>query len=437
MARIGNRVLAPLLLLWSGFAGAALDIQTWKTENGARVYFVETRQLPMVQLSVGFDAGSARDPLDKLGLAHLVNLMVEEGAADLDGESIALALEAVGAQYSNENGRDMSVFELRSLSDPDLLEPAVRVFAKVLNTPTFPEAALERERQRLLVRLAQREQSPRDVVTRAFYANLFEGHPYSKPPDGEADGVRRISRDDLVEFHRRYFSGANAVVALVGDLSRAEAESLAAEVVGSLPQGQAAETVAAVPERSAGAQVDIRFPSNQSHLLMGQPGVSRHDPDYFPLYVGNHILGGSGLISRLSVAIREQRGLAYSVYSYFLPMRDRGPFIIGLQTRNDQTELAERLARETVAQFVAEGPTAEELEAAKKNITGGFPLLIDSNRKIAGNLLNMAFYDLPLNYLETYSDRIDAVTAEQIRDAFRRRVDPERLVRVIVGGGNG
>ena len=426
----------PLALLWSAHSAAALDIQTWETENGARVYFVETRQLPMVQLSVGFDAGSARDPQDRLGLAHLVNLMVEEGAADLDGESIALALESVGAQYSNENGRDMSVFELRSLSDRGLLDPAARVFAKVLNSPTFPDASLERERQRLLVRLAQREQSPRDVVTRAFYAHLFEGHPYAKPPDGETQGVQRISRDDLVDFHRRYFVGANAVVALVGDLSRAEAEALVTQVVGGLPRGRAAEKVAAVPERRAGALVDIQFPSNQSHLLMGQPGVSRHDPDYFPLYVGNHILGGSGLISRLSVAIREQRGLAYSVYSYFLPMRDRGPFIIGLQTRNDQSELAEQLARETVARFVSEGPTAEELEAAKKNITGGFPLLIDSNRKIAGNLLNMAFYDLPMNYLDTYSDHIDAVTAEQIRDAFRRRVDPERLVRVMVGGGD-
>jgi zinc protease len=429
--------MLPMLLLWAGNANAALDIQTGETDNGARFYFVETRQLPMVQLSVGFDAGSARDPQDKLGLAHLVNLMVEEGAADLDGESIALALESVGAQYSNENGRDMSVFELRSLSDPDLLQPAARVFAKILSAPTFPKASLDRERQRLLIRLAQQQQSPRDVVTRAFYANLFDGHPYAKPPDGDAEGVQRIVRRDLTDFHRDYFVGANAVMALVGDLSRAEAEQLVQQVVGGLPRGRAAEKVAAVPELNGGALVDIQFPSNQSHLLMGQPGVSRHDLDYFPLYVGNHILGGSGLISRLSVAIREERGLAYSVYSYFLPMRDRGPFIIGLQTRNDQTSLAERLARETVASFVAEGPSAEELEAAKKNITGGFPLLIDSNRKIAGNLLNMAFYGLPLDYLETYSDRIDAVTAEQIRDAFRRRVDPERLVRVVVGGSNG
>ncbi len=179
----------------------------------------------------------------------------------------------------------------------------------------------------------------------------------------------------------------------------------------------------------------IAFPSNQSHLLLGQPGVSRYDPDYFPLYVGNYILGGSGLISRLAVEIRENRGLAYSVYSYFLPMRERGPFIIGLQTRNDQTKLAEKVTRDTVSKFVKSGPTAEELDSAKKHITGGFPLLLDSNRKIAGNLLTIGFYDLPLDYLDTYAQKIEAVTIEHVRDAFRRRLDPERLVRVVVGGG--
>ena len=215
-----------VLLTMAPGANAALKIETWQTPNGARVLFVETRQLPMVQLAVGFDAGSARDPEDRQGLAHAVTLLVEEGAGDLSGEDIALALEAVGAEYVSENGRDMAVFELRSLSDPDKLETATRVLAQMLSQPTFPQAALDREKQRLLVHFKQQQQSPREVVARAFYRKLFDGHPYARHPEGNPTGVARIERQDLISFHRRYFVADNAVVALVGDLDRARAERL-------------------------------------------------------------------------------------------------------------------------------------------------------------------------------------------------------------------
>jgi zinc protease len=167
---------------------------------------------------------------------------------------------------------------------------------------------------------------------------------------------------------------------------------------------------------------------------MGGPGMSRRDPDYFSLYVGNHILGGGGLVSRLNEEIREKRGLSYSVYSYFSPMRRKGPYVLGLQTRNDQVGQALEIARETVKRFIKEGPTAEELEAAKKNITGGFPLRIDSNAEIVEYIAMIGFYGLPLDYLDTFSANVEAVTREQIRDAFRRRVVPDRMVTVVVGG---
>lgn len=426
--------LCVLLIGGTGSALAMNPIQHWRTDNGARVYFYPAHELPMVNIEVGFDAGSARDPADKAGLAHLVNIGVREGAADMDGAAIESALDAVGAELGNENGRDMSVFDLRSLSKPKILEQAVTVLGKMLTAPTFPDAAIERERQRSLVSLAQQKQSPGDTVQRAFYKALFAGHAYSNHPDGTEAGLKAVDRADLIAFHKKYFVAANAVVAIVGDLSRARAERVAQQIVGGLSRGAPAPRLSQVRELSRANTVKIDFPSNQSHLLMGQPGVSRHDPDYFPLYVGNYILGGSGLISRLAVEIREKRGLAYSVYSYFVPMRQRGPFVIGLQTRNDQAQLAEQVTRETVAKFVQEGPTAEELEAAKKHITGGFPLLLDSNKKIAGNLLNIGFYDLPLDYLDTYSEKIEAVTIDDVRDAFRRRLDPDRLVQVIVGG---
>jgi zinc protease len=252
-------------------------------------------------------------------------------------------------------------------------------------------------------------------------------------PEGEADSVKAITRDDLVAFHQRYYTGSNAVIAIVGDVDREQAEALARRIVGGLPEGESAPALPEVEGREEGVQAHESFPSQQSHLLLGQAGITRDDPDYFPLYVGNHILGGSGLISRLSVQIREQRGLAYSVYSYFVPMQARGPYLLGLQTRNDQAEQARSIALDTVTSFIEEGPGEDELQAAKNNITGGFPLRLDSNQDIANQVLNIAFYDLPLDYLDTYSQRVEAVTLEQIRDAFERRVDPRNWVQIRVG----
>lgn len=429
-----RRVIAGIFLAMVSLnVAAALDIQHWTTDNGARVYFVETHEIPMVQFAVGFDAAGARDPKDRHGLAALVNTLMDDGAGGMDEETVAERLASVGARYSGQSERDMSILELKVLSEASFLDPAVEVFSKIIGQPDFPADALERERQRTLVSIQQSRQSPREVAKRVFYSRLFPDHPYGHMPQGDEQSVKAITRTDLVAFHERYYTGANAVVAIVGDLSRARAEQTAAQVVGLLPEGEPVPPLPAVGERREGVMVNEQFPSQQSHLVLGQPGITRGDPDYFPLYVGNHILGGSGLISRLSVQIREKRGLAYSVYSYFIPMQQRGPYILGLQTKNAQAGNARRIALDTVQQFIDHGPTEDELEAAKNNITGGFPLRIDSNEQIANNLLNIAYYDLPLDYLDTYTDNVSAVTIEEIRDAFRRRVDPRQWVQVRVG----
>ena len=168
--------------------------------------------------------------------------------------------------------------------------------------------------------------------------------------------------------------------------------------------------------------------------MIGEVGMARNDPDYYPLYLGNFILGGSGLISRLAQEVREKRGLSYSVSSYFSPLREPGPFLLGLQTKNSQRREALKVVRQVLSEFTEKGPSAEELAAAKKNVTGGFPLRIDSNRKIVDYLTVIGFYGLPLTYINDFIPRIEAVSAEQIRDAFRRRVHPEHMLTVIVGG---
>lgn len=431
-----TRRVVPLIAtaLLVNAAHALPPIQRFELENGARVLFVEARELPMVQLTLAFDAGAARDPRGERGLALLTAALLDEGAGGMTSDEIAGRIEETGAELQSESGRDAARFEFRSLSEPALLERAGSVFGTIIARPDFPAAALERERQRLLVTLARDEQSPSEVGERKFYQLLYGSHPYANPPGGEAAAIKALTREALAAFHRRFYVGANAALVIVGDLSLDQARTLAQRVAGDLPRGETPPALPPVARPDTARAEKIEFPSQQTHVFLGQPGTTRDDPDYFPLYVGNHVLGGGGLVSRLSNEIREARGLAYSVYSHFQPMRQPGPFLVNLQTRNDQAAQAIEVTRATLARFVTDGPAIEELEAAKRNLTGGFALALDSNKKIAGQLLHIVFYRLPLDYLDRYIGRVEAVTADQVRDAFRRRVDPKRLVEVTVGG---
>ncbi len=417
-------------------AAATPQIETWKTESGAKVLYAPAPDLPMVDVRVVFDAGSARDG-GQPGLAAMTADMLTEGAGGLDADTIAERVESVGAELGTGAGRDMAYASLRSLTEPEALGAALDVMTRVLAAPDFPQADLERVRANKLVALRQQEQDPGSVAGRALYHAVYGDHPYASDPDGDRDSVAAIGRDDLVRFHQRYFTAPNATVAIVGAVDRAQAEVLAELLTAGLPDGPPPAPLPPVADLDAGAIQRIDFPSSQTHLYMGQPGMRRGDPDYFALYVGNHILGGSGLVSILMDEVRERRGLSYSAYSYFEPLAERGPMILGLQTKNASVDEARTVMRDVVERFVEDGPTQDELSAAVKNITGGFPLRIASNGKIVQYLALIGFYDLPLDYLDRFNERVSAVTADQIRDAFRRRVHPDRLAVVMVGGGSG
>jgi zinc protease len=433
-AAIASCLTGLLLLVVACVASATPPIETWQTTEGAKVLFSPAPDLPMVDVRVVFDAGSARDG-GQPGLAALTGAMLDQGAGDLDANSIAERIESVGAKLSTGAGRDMATVSLRSLTDPKALEPAVETLLRVLGEPTFDAGELERVRRNTLTALRLAEQDPGSVASKAFYRAVFGEHPYASDPSGTPESVSAVEADDLRAFHQRYYTAPNATIAIVGALSRPQAETLAGRISATLPAGEAPPPLPQVPDLSGASEARIAFPSSQTHILAGQPGMSRGDPDYFPLYVGNHILGGGGLVSLLMDEVREERGLSYSVYSYFAPMARPGPFTLGLQTKNDQADQALSVLLDTLERFVTDGPTADELESAKKNLTGGFPLRIASNAKVVQYLAVIGFYDLPLDYLERFTDRVDAVTSEQIRDAFRRRVQPERLAVVMVGGG--
>jgi zinc protease len=413
-------------------ADAVPKIQSWSTENGATVLFIEAHSLPIVDVRVVFSAGSARDA-DKPGLALLTNSLLMSGAGDLNADDIAARLEDVGANAGTESQRDMAVVSMRSLSDPDKLEVMRDVMRAVITQPTFPETDLERDRKRLLLAIRHKQEQPEEVATDIFYQAIYDRHPYALPSEGEAKSVRSLLREDLLKFYQQYYVGNNTVVALVGDLDKAGARELAEALVGALPAGEAPEPIPPVTPLPAAVEKQIPMSTVQTHILLGQPGIRRNDPDYFSLYVGNHILGGSGFESRLMRDIREDRGLAYSVYSYFLPMASEGPFIAGMQTRNEQAVDALRLMRDNIGRFVEQGPTDAELSSAVRNITGGFPLRIDSNSKLVEYLAMIAFYKLPLDHLAKFNDHIRQVTTGSIQDAFVRRVHPDRMVTVTVG----
>ena len=413
-----------------------IDIQEWYTGNGVRVLFVEARELPMLDIEVTFDAGSVRDGRQP-GIAKMTNSMLSHGARlgkkVLTVEDIAERFDSIGAEFSTSAGKDNASISLRSLTDKKWLAKAIQTMQAIINAPTFDARELERIRKQWLAAFESRKQSPATIANELFYKKLYGKHPYARPSIGTVKSVKKIRRADLRAFYKKYYVARNALVTIVGDVNRAQAMQLAEQLAGKLAQGKKAAALAKVKPLKKAMQLHIDFPSTQTHILMGEPGVDRRDRDYFTLYVANHILGGSGFGSRIMKEIREKRGLAYSSYSYFLPMRRKGPFLMGMQTRNSKAGEALEVLRQTLKHYIEQGPTAEELEHAKKNITGGFPLKVDSNSDIAGYIAMIGFYQLPLDYLQNFNRNIEAVTLEQIRDALKRRIHPDKMLTVTVG----
>ena len=422
---------AVLLCCASGIAFATPSIQHWQSRSGAKVLFVEDHDIPMLDVAVSVPAGSRYD--SKSGLASMTHEMLDLGAGDMDEDAISSGMADIGAELGGDMDQDMASISLRTLSRDREREKALSIMAKVLQHPAFKDEILSREKTRVIAALKDEETKPESIASRAFYKAIYGKHPYALPVSGDVAGVEKISDQDVKDFYLGHYNAARAVVAIMGDVTPAEAHEIAEQLTDELPVSKDVLPMPAVDMQIKAVEERIPHPATQSHILMGAPGMSRTDPDYFTLYVGNYILGGGGFVSRLMNEVREKRGLAYSVYSYFFPLGQPGPFQIGLQTKKDQADEALRIVRKTVADFVANGPTEAELKAAKQNIIGGFPLRIDSNRKILGYLSVIGFYDLPLTYLDDFTTRVDKVNVSEIRDAFARHIHPDEMATVIVG----
>lgn len=414
-------------------AHATPTIQHWQAPSGAQVYFVENHDLPMLDISVDFPAGSGFDQAEQSGLAGLTRSLLLLGSDGMSEDDISRGLADIGAQLGGKFDADRSGVSLRTLSSKAERDAALKIISAILQHPLFPQAVLEREKTRLISALKEAETKPESIAAKAFSKAVFGDHPYGLQPSGEVTSIEKLQRSDLQKFYSGHYGAKSAVVALMGDVTRAEAEAIAQNLTAQLPAGGASSVIAPVTRLTNASMLRVPHPATQSHILLGAPGVARNDPDYFALYIGNYILGGGGFVSRLMHEVREKRGLAYSVYSYFIPMQQPGAFQIGLQTRKDQADEALRLVNTTLRDFIVQGVTEKELQAAQQNIINGFPLRIDSNKKILDYLGVIGFYHLPLTYLDDFPGKVSKVTTAEIRAAFKRKMNPDALATVIVG----
>lgn len=422
-------LVASVVMAWS--SAYAAPVASWTTAQGARVYFIETHALPIVDVQVLFLAGSAFDPADKPGVASMTAGLMDQGAGARNEQQVAEALADIGATLSVGAGLDSATISLRTLSDPERRGVAFGLMADVMARPTFERAIFKRDQARSVAALKEALTKPQVLAQRAYMSAIYPDHPYGRLVTPTS--LENISYGDVTAFWRNHLTPGRASIAIVGDLTRAEAEALAKQLLADLPPDQAAVSKQLpAPAATDAKVVRVDHPASQSHLLIGMPAVARDDPEQIALQVGNYTLGGGGFVSLLTKEVRENRGYAYSVYSYFQPQLVSGPFTIGLETKRTQADDALKVVDQVVGDYLKRGPTAVQLKAAQDNIAGGFALRIDSNSKLAANLGVMAFYGLPTDWLDQYPARVRALTPEGVREAFRKHVSPAKLVTVRV-----
>ena len=429
------RILSAGFLIFaiSAQAQTAPRIEHWRSDSGTPVFFIAAPQIPMLDIQVMLDAGNSRDGALP-GLSQITHSLLNTGAGGLDADAIAQQFEDVGAIYSAAVLLDRSTISLRTLVEPEWREQALATFVTVLGQPKFPEAQLERRREQMQVALKKLQEDPGATAKQAFYQAVYSDHPYSSPIAGTENSLAAITRADVERFYRTFFTSGGAVVAMVGAIDRNEAEAISNRITQALPRGPAPNPLPAPTAVTEAKTVTIPHPSEQAHVLIGQQGVARGEAFHFPLYLGNYTLGGGGFSSRLMQEIRNNQGLAYSVYSYFFPLRLCGPFRMGFQTHKDQVDLALKTAYAELRRFVDDGPTREELEHSRNSMVLGFPLRIADNASMIDYLAMIGYYRLPLDYLDAWTARIQSISHEQIVTAFQSRLDPDQMITVIVGG---
>ena len=411
------------------------DVQEFKTQSGTRVLFVAAPELPIVDVKLVFDAGSARDSELKsgqYGLASLTAQLLDEGTSTQTTDQISANFERLGAQFGAAAYRDMFTVNLRSLSDNNLLNPAVDQLLSILKDAQVPQTSYDRVMQQNRIRLAQQKDSPSTTAGIRFWQEMYDKHPYAQPTTGTLASIDQIKPADIRKFKDTYLVAKNLNIAIVGQMNLEQAKALAERITQSLPQGQHARALPK-PETTTARTIYAPFNSTQTHILMGEIGITRDNPDLPALTLGNELFGGGDFSAILMKELREKRGLTYGAYSSFSAMHSNGPFIINYSTRTEQMDESLRVAKQALRDYVQHGVTQDKFDEAKTGVLNSYPLSLSSNSSIASTLASMGFFGLASSYMADYPKQIEAVTPEAAHQAFVRYVNPDKMLVVVLG----
>lgn len=428
------RIAGVFTALFLAFPAAAIDIEEVTSPGGVQAWLVQDQSIPFVAIEFWFVGGAALEPTEARGATNLMAGLLEEGAGDLDARGFAEAVEGMAASFSFESSNDGVVVSARMLSENR--DAAAALLRAALVEPRFEAAAIERVRTQVQAVIERDAQDPQELAASALRSMAFGDHPYGSNDIGTAETVAALTRDDLLAAHRATLTRDRVVVGASGDITPEELGALMDEILSDLPE--------AAPERPGQAEnlleggvTIIDFPSPQSVALFGHAGIARDDPDFFPAFVLNQILGGGGFQSRLMTEVRVNRGLTYGVGT-FLSLADLAPQMLGqFSSSNELVAEAIDVIRDEWADIAENGVAQEDLDAAIRFMTGAYPLRFDGNARIAGILAAMQSDNMPVDYIETRNAQVEAVTIDDVRRVAARLLQPDGLHFVVVGQPEG
>ncbi len=424
-------MLASVLIPSFSQPAAAMNIQQIQSPGGIKAWLVEEHSVPLISLKYAFDGGNSQDPEGKAGVANFITAMMDEGAGDLKSEQYQERMEDLAMRMSYDDTKDSLYGSFETLSANR--DKAAELLKLSVQQPRFDQDAVERIRQQLIANLIYADKDPGKVAMREWYAQAFAGHPYARPSSGTVDTVSKITRDDLLAYHKRIFARDNLKVVAVGDITPAELGKLIDDVFGGLPAKADLFPVAKTEPIPGGSQRVIDMGVPQSVAVFGLGAMPRMDPDFMTAFVVNHILGGGGFSAKLMEEVREKRGLAYSVYTYIQPDRYTSILVGSVATKNASMAESLDIIRKEMKKMAENGPTQADLDAAKSYLTGSYALRFDTNSKIASQLLGLMQEGFGPDYVETRNKKIEAITLADAKRVAARLLKPENLIVTVVG----
>jgi zinc protease len=410
------------------------QVNEFKLDNGLRVITVEKHTLPVIEGRLILDAGSQREPAAKNGLASLTGRLLSEGTADMSGAEIARQMDALGAQYSTGAGYSTAFTDIVALKN--VFPQAMALAAKTVISPSFPATEFIRVKNQALAAYQQNHARAAGLASDAFVRAAFDTvAPFSRPASGTLATIGALTRDDVASWHRSMYAPSAATLLLVGDITPAEARTVAQQAFGGWTATRPAMTPVANPIRqSTGTRVILvdRPGSVQSSMVIGQPGFQGSDPDYIPMLALNHVLGGA-VSSRLNTNLREKHGYTYGIFSGLDLRPGAGTFQMQSEVRTNATDSALAEAIAEYRRIVTEAVPLEELKGGLNNLVSGFPSAVQSVQGLTGRLQNLIVWGLPIDFYTTYRERLSAVTPADVQRVASSKLTPDNLVVVVAG----